>query len=270
MKKRIISGAVFAVILTVLLLVNNSLVDTLFVLVLSLIGIFELNKVLKNVGYKPIAWIEYLGCLQIFFMGSIIPEAYKVLLIKIIVPIAIIGAFAYMIVGTVKRTVIDVALTIFAVIYVPFMFSFMKLIMELNNGRYYFMFVLCGAFVSDTFAYLIGSRFGRTKLCPEISPNKTVEGSIGGIIGVIISYTILALIGKYALYMNINVYYWVFIAIIAAIAGQFGDLTASAIKRMCKIKDFGNIMPGHGGVLDRFDSVMFVAPIVYAFIKLYI
>jgi len=116
----------------------------------------------------------------------------------------------------------------------------------------------------------VGSRIGKTKLAPDISPNKTVEGSIGGIIGVLIAFIILALIGKYALDINVNIIYWVFVALVASVAGQFGDLTASAIKRYCKIKDFGNIMPGHGGILDRFDSLMFVAPIVYIFIKLYI
>ena len=130
--------------------------------------------------------------------------------------------------------------------------------------------MFCGAFISDTFAFLVGSKFGKTKLAPDISPNKTVEGSIGGILGVILSFIIITLVGNYKLGINGNVFYWTLISIAASVAGQFGDLTASAIKRYCKIKDFGNIMPGHGGVLDRFDSLMFVAPIVYLFIKIYI
>ena len=270
MKKRVISGIVFSLIWIAILLINNDWFDTSVVAILSLIATYEYFKAFKNAGHNPISWIGYLGCLTIFLMGGIIPEEYKILLIKIVVPLGLISAFTYMILGKVKRTIIDVAITIFSLLYIPFLFSFIKLILDMEYGRFFILYVLCGAFISDTFAFLVGSKLGKTKLAPDISPNKTVEGSIGGIVGVIIFYIIITVIGKEVLFININVFYWVLVGIAAAVAGQFGDLTASAIKRYCKIKDFGNIMPGHGGILDRFDSLMFVAPIVYIFIKLYI
>ena len=211
-----------------------------------------------------------MGCVAIFLTGGIVPEEYKLMIIKFVIPVGLISAFTYIILGNVRRTIIDVAITVFSLLYIPVMFSFLKLILAMEYGRFYILYVFCGAFVSDTFAFLVGSKFGKTKLAPDISPNKTVEGSIGGICGVILSFVIITLIGKFKLSIAGNVFYWILVGIAASVAGQFGDLTASAIKRYCKIKDFGNIMPGHGGILDRFDSLMFVAPIVYLFIKIYI
>ena len=270
MKKRVISAVIFVVLWTIILVVDNNIFDTAVVVFLSMVATYEFFKAFKNIGYNPISWIGYLGCLALFLMGGIIPEEYKLMLIKVIIPVGLISAFAYIIVGNVRRTIIDVAITVFALLYIPVLFSFMKLILNLENGRFYILYVFCGAFISDTFAFLVGSKFGKTKLAPDISPNKTVEGSIGGIVGVILSFIGITLLGNYKFGINGNVFYWTLIGIAASVAGQFGDLTASAIKRYCKIKDFGNIMPGHGGVLDRFDSLMFVAPIVYLFIKIYI
>jgi len=270
MNKRVISAIIFTLIWIAILLINSDLFDTLVVVLLSLLAMYEYNKAFKGVGYKPISWLGYLSCLAIFGMGGIISEEYKIMLTKIILPLGLISAFSYIVVGKAKRTVIDIAVTIFSVIYIPFMFSFLKLILNMPNGRLLITYVLCGAFVSDTFAFLVGSRIGRTKLAPEISPNKTVEGSIGGIFGVLAAFVVLTLIANRHFGLNMSVAYWILVGSAASIAGQFGDLIASAIKRFCKIKDFGNLMPGHGGVLDRFDSLMFVAPIVYIFIKLYV
>lgn len=270
MKKRIVSAVVFIALWIVILLVNNPIFDTAVVALISLIATYEYFKAFKNIGYNPISWIGYVGCLAIFLTGGIIPEEYKLMLIKFIIPVGLLSAFAYIILGSVKRTIVDVAITVFSLLYIPVMFSFVKLILAMEHGRFYILYVFCGAFISDTFAFLVGSKFGKTKLAPDISPNKTVEGSIGGILGVILSFVLITLLGNFKLGVQGNVFYWVLVGIAASVAGQFGDLTASAIKRHCKIKDFGNIMPGHGGILDRFDSLMFVAPIVYLFIKIYI
>ena len=270
MKKRVLSALVFTLLWIALLVVDKDIFDTVVVTGLAVIATYEYFRAFRNVGYNPISWIGYAGCFAMFFMGGIIPEEYKLMIIKIVIPVGLISAFTYIIISKLKRTIIDVAITVFSLLYIPFMFSFLKLILNMEFGRFYILYVLCGAFVSDTFAFIVGSRFGKTKLAPDISPNKTVEGSIGGIIGVIISFVIITLIGNTQMVIKLNVFYWTLVGIAASVAGQFGDLTASAIKRFCKIKDFGNIMPGHGGILDRFDSLMFVAPIVYIFIKLYI
>ena len=127
------------------------------------------------------------------------------------------------------------------------------------------MVIFIIAWGTDTFAYLSGSLFGKTKLCPKLSPKKTVEGSLGGILGAII----LTLI--YAKYFGVfPVWKFVLLSLIGSIIAQIGDLTASKIKRLTGIKDFGFIMPGHGGVLDRFDSILFTAPFIYYFVNFFL
>lgn len=270
MKKRVLSGILFILIWIAILVINNDLFDTVIVVGICLIAMYEYNRAFKKVEYNPVSWIGYLACFTLFGMGGIISAEYKIMLMKIIIPLSLISLFTYIVISRTKRTVIDIAITVFSIVYIPFMFSFLKLILNMPSGRIFILYVLCGAFVSDTFAFIVGSKFGKTPLAPEISPKKTVEGSVGGIVGVIIAFVIITLVANRYFSLNMSVIYWVLVALAASIAGQFGDLTASAIKRFCKIKDFGNIMPGHGGILDRFDSLMFVAPIVYILVKLYI
>lgn len=270
MKKRILSGAIFLLILIIIVFTNSPAVDTTLVVILSMLGIYEYNNAFKKAGFKPISWVGYLGCLTIYTMGGLISDADKVFLTKIALPTLIIAIFMYIILINLKRSIVDVAITVFSLAYIPFMFSFLKLILMMENGRILIWFVFMGAFASDTFAYFIGSKFGKNKLCPDISPKKTVEGSIGGIVGVMLSYIVLTYIANTYFMMNINILYIMVAGITAGIAGQFGDLAASAIKRYCGIKDFGNLMPGHGGILDRFDSILFVAPVIYIFLKVYI
>lgn len=269
MKKRIISGIIFILLIMVIMFTNNPLIDTTLVVILSLLGIYEYNKAFKNVGHHPISWVGYLGCFGIYFMGGMVSDLDKLLLIKTILPILIVSIFIYIIVTKLKRTIIDVAITILSLAYIPFMFSFIKLMLMMDNGRLLIWYVLMAAFASDTFAYFVGSKYGKRKLCPEISPKKTIEGSIAGVIGVIIMFTIITFIGNTYYELNMNIWYIIVVGIVASIAGQFGDLSASSIKRYCKIKDFGDLIPGHGGILDRFDSILFASPIIYIFLKLY-
>ncbi len=270
MKKRVESAVIFTVILILIMFINNPIVDSGIIVLLSIIGIYEYNKAFKSAGFKPISWVGYIACFTIFLMGGIISDENKIILIKIALPALVIAIFMYIIITNLKRTIVDVAITVFSLIYIPFMFSFMKLILVMPQGRILVWLVFLGAFASDTFAYFIGTKFGKNKLCPDISPKKTVEGSIGGIFGVVLSYIILTYIANKYFAMNLGYGYIIMAGIIAGIAGQFGDLAASAIKRYCKVKDFGNLIPGHGGILDRFDSILFVAPVVYMFLKIYI
>lgn len=269
LKRRILSGAIFLIVLILIGVFDSPFVDTCVITFLSMMGIYEYNKAFKIAKFKPISWVGYLGCLTIFLMGGIIPDQDKMYITKIALPAFIIIIFMYMILTNLKRTIVDVAITVFSLLYIPFMFSFVKLILMMDHGRFLIIYVFMAAFASDTFAYFIGSKFGKNKLCPEISPKKTIEGSIGGILGVILCFTIITYIGNEYFNMNLNIIYMLFAGVIAGIAGQFGDLSASAIKRYCNVKDFGNIMPGHGGILDRFDSMLFVAPVMYMFLKLY-
>lgn len=269
MKQRLISSIIYFILLLSILVINIPLVDTIVVVLVSIIAMHEFNKAFKSIGYNPVSLVGYIGCMSMFLLGMPIDSALKMLIIRIGIPILVILLFIYIILKNLKVTVIDVAITIFSLVYVPFMFSFLKLILAMENSRALIWFVLLGAFMSDIMGYVVGKKFGKRKLCPSISPKKTVEGSIAGIIGVVISFVILNLILSNLGILSLNMFVVVIMAIVCAIVGQFGDLSASAIKRYCGVKDFGSIMPGHGGILDRCDSILFVAPIVYIFLKVY-
>ena len=132
---------------------------------------------------------------------------------------------------------------------------------DAGKGRLLIYLPIIGAFASDTFAYLTGRAFGRHKLCPAISPNKTVEGSIGGVVmAPVLVFLYLFIISRTTSY-QVSYPSGLVCGIAAAFAGQLGDLSMSFIKRRCGIKDYGKLLPGHGGILDRFDSILFASPL---------
>ncbi len=269
MIKRVVTGTIFVIVLVVIVMLNIPIVDTISIFILSIMGIYEYNKAFKNKGYNPVSIISYASCLPILLIGNFIDYEYKLVILRMCIPTILIATFVYIIVTGLKHSIIDVAITVMSALYIPFLFSFLKLIVSMDNGRLLIWYVFLGAFACDTFAYLVGSKFGKKKLCPSISPKKTVEGSIAGIIGTVISYILITYIGNVYFAFNFNIIYMIIAGIFVSIASQFGDFSASIIKRHCEIKDFSDLMPGHGGILDRFDSVLFVAPVVYMFLKIY-
>lgn len=268
-KKRVVTGAILIVGLILILWINIPLVDTIFIAALSVLGIYEYNKAFKSAGYNPISVYSYLSCAAMFLFGIGINSDTSILIARIVIPAILICTFMYSILKKLKVSIIDVAITMLSIIYIPFLFSFLKLILMMEYGRLFIWFVIMGAFACDTCAYLIGCKFGKRKLCPDVSPKKTVEGSIAGIIGAVLSYIIIYFIARKFVGLDLNIWIVILMGIVSSVIGQFGDLAASSIKRYCKIKDFGSIMPGHGGVLDRCDSILFVAPVVYMFIKIF-
>lgn len=125
--------------------------------------------------------------------------------------------------------------------------------------------ILIGACATDIFAYFTGVAIGRTKILPAISPKKSLEGSIGGVLGCTAAMAVFGLFER-RLSGGMPFYHFIILGVICGVISQLGDWAASAVKRYAEIKDFGNIMPGHGGVLDRIDSMLFVAPMVYFYI----
>lgn len=147
--------------------------------------------------------------------------------------------------------------------YIIFPFCYLLLLPFIDNGYYpnVIIFIILLIWTNDSFAYLVGKNFGKRKLFERISPKKTIEGFIGGML---FSIILGAVIGKYSDIFSIID--WVIIAVIVAVFGTFGDLVESKFKRQANVKDSGNIMPGHGGLLDRLDSLFFVAPFVYLYV----
>ena len=130
-------------------------------------------------------------------------------------------------------------------------------------GLHRILLIFIGVWLTDSGAYFVGSALGKHKLIPAVSPHKTVEGAIGGIFGAIIGYVIYALVLRFAFGVKVNYIYLIILAVVVSIIDQIGDLIASFMKREQGIKDFGKIFPGHGGVMDRFDSSIAVAPAVF-------
>jgi phosphatidate cytidylyltransferase len=162
-----------------------------------------------------------------------------------------------------KHNIIDACITAFGITYVPFLMSFLILIRNMDDGIILIWLIFIGAWGTDTMAYTFGRLFGKRKIIPEISPKKTLAGAIGGILGCIALMIAFGFIVKAYFSLEISFVVLTILGILCGMISQIGDWSASAIKRYVNVKDFGNIMPGHGGVLDRFDSILFVAPVVY-------
>ena len=169
--------------------------------------------------------------------------------------------FGEILLSKAKLSVRSISLCAFGGFFVPYLLCAVVRIFALEAGRYLIYAPFIAAFMSDTSAYFVGRFFGKHKLAPIISPKKTVEGLIGGFAGAILSMLLYCLILQFACNLQVNYLYALIYGLLGSGAGVFGDLSFSAIKRHVGIKDYGNLIPGHGGVLDRFDSVIMVAPL---------
>lgn len=155
-----------------------------------------------------------------------------------------------------------IAITFLAGWVIPFMLGAVVRIYYQLFGRVFILLPFVIAFSSDTFAYFAGRFLGRHKLAPEISPNKTVEGLIGGLLGAVLGVAAYCYVMDTVLHLQVQYLYVPIYGILGSLGAVFGDLCFSAIKRQTGIKDYGNLIPGHGGILDRFDSMVVVAPLV--------
>jgi phosphatidate cytidylyltransferase len=147
---------------------------------------------------------------------------------------------------------------------IPWLLSALIRLRVLENGKFFIIAVFVLTMVPDSGAYFAGRAFGKRKLCPVISPHKTVEGAIGGVVCTVICMVIFALVMQFGFQFRVNYLLAALYAILGAGASMLGDLTFSVIKRQAGIKDYGTLLPGHGGILDRFDSTSVVAPLVEA------
>lgn len=157
----------------------------------------------------------------------------------------------------------DIAKTALMSVYISVGFSCIVMIRDMKDGQYLFILAFLGAWITDIFAYFTGMLFGRHKLSPIISPKKTIEGSIGGILLCTASFVGYGYLLNCFAEIHPNLILFGILGFFASLVSQLGDLIMSAIKRKHDVKDYGSIFPGHGGVLDRFDSVIAVAPVLY-------
>jgi len=273
MLKRIITGiiaiAIFVPICVSSHFENWSIVFPIAISIISAVGVFEMSKCLgynKNLFltvpfYLTALFLPFFQWYSNFSNGAIIGIAC-VLFFGILIYVLTYT----MIINGKKEQEQNVSniLTLFALnVYVIGCFTSIYMIRTSINGQYMYLLAFLGAWLSDTFAYFVGVFFGKHKLIPKISPKKTIEGSIGGIVFTVAGFAIYGIIVNSAFSVSLNILRLCIFGLILSIVSQIGDLIASLIKRQYNIKDYGKIFPGHGGVLDRFDSVMLVAPVLY-------
>lgn len=231
-----------------------------FVLAISIMALWEFYNALKEKSLKPVKSVGYILVIIYYLLQNDLANMMYIL---------IIATFVLLIfpVINLEYTFVDVSLTILGFIYCGILFSFVHLVNAKPNGEFLVWIIFIGSWLSDTAAYYCGKNFGKHKLSPKVSPKKTIEGSLGGLFGAIIFTGMFGvIIQKYFNIEIMPIYNYFFIGALCGLFGQLGDLVASSIKRYVGIKDYSNLIPGHGGILDRFDSIIFSATVVFYYL----
>ncbi len=267
--KRGITGSFVGFILIVGSLLN-SLTFLITFLTVIILGMYEFYKLGKN---QDIVLPKYFGIFigmtlficNYLFSRNLVPIQIFIILIPLLSSLFIVELYR-----SNERPFINISQAVFGIIYFAFPFSLFNYFVhstDLNNNVIFNPEVLLGFFfitwASDTGAYIIGSTIGKRKLFERVSPKKTWEGSLGGGI-----FSILVALILSNFYQDINLFDWIIISIITVVMGTYGDLLESAYKRSLGVKDSGRILPGHGGILDRFDSMLLAAPIVFLYLEI--
>ncbi len=274
MAKRTLSGAILAV-LAVAAFIEGRYLLIFLLLMASLAGLRELyqtvgsaNPALDSRRFDLMAIVGYGATLVYYvllFLGTDVGKLFlfmlPVLLLMMLVYVSRFPAYEP----------VDFFAAFFGLFYVPVMLSTVYLIRQRGDGIYTVWFVFIGSWVCDTAAYFVGSAIGKHKMAPVLSPKKSWEGAVGGVLG---SAIVGAVAGffiekfKGGAMVSVPIVYYVLVSAVCAVFSQVGDLTASAVKRHYKVKDYGNIIPGHGGILDRFDSMIVTGPLIYILLTL--
>ncbi len=274
MKQRVITAVLFGIIFIGALVLMNTIVFPVFVSLLSVIAVHEIQKAvgLKNMLIKTSALVVSAAVPFLTHFGITLD-------LKAFGCIYVVLTFIFMLIKF-KHTKFEQAVTsLFASVCVPFSFSLMIVFRDVykhfdgytkTDGVYFLLLAFVASWATDIFAYFVGSKLGKHKLCPNISPKKSVEGAIGGVVGAVV-FNVLLLFAFNKFFFSeesaISYFAVVILSVVLSVVSMFGDLAASTIKRNFGIKDFGNLLPGHGGIMDRFDSALFVMPTLYAAIS---
>jgi phosphatidate cytidylyltransferase len=255
--KRWLTGIIIVPVLLLVILFGNEPMFAAVVILFTFGGVWEYNNMVFGQGFAM--------------------EKTEGLILSIIIPaLALTGNSQYMIAALVfavmivfilfvlsikepKFDVLSVAKVIFGMMYIPFLMSYFISLRMLEKGIQWIVFVLVLAFIGDTVALYVGKYFGKHKLAPVVSPGKTVEGLIGLVCGSTVACTVFA----YFFLPGISLVQIALLGFTGGIIGQLGDICESAFKRNYGLKDAGSILPGHGGILDRLDCLIFITPFVY-------
>ncbi|MHB1315545.1 MAG: phosphatidate cytidylyltransferase [Christensenellales bacterium] len=267
MLQRFIVGVIAGGLLLVSIFIHQWAFIAVLVVVMYF-GLAEMNLALSKGGYHPIQLPGYLCALLLlpaYYYFSFTGVLFMIMFTSMVT--------ASTVVFSSKKRVIDIALTLFTYVYplMPFSVLLFMGFIQPDNLRYLILLQLFAyTYAADSFAYLSGRFFGKHKLCERLSPKKTVEGAVGGILGSLAFGIVFYIVCENLFKIRYHFIHYMVIAGICSLAGIVGDLFASAIKRNVGIKDYGTVFPGHGGIIDRVDSILFSAPFVYAYYYLFI
>lgn len=252
MKTRIISACIMLPLLIVVYLGGYWLMAAAFIV--GIIGLHEFYKGFEAVGTVPCKPLGYAAAVMLYGLNIFFPEDYRFVMFW-----AALAVIASMVYGfdVEKRKLQDMTSTLMGIFYTVFL-SFHIVLIDQSPFSQLIWLVFLAAFGTDIMAYFTGMAIGKHKLCPHLSPKKSIEGAVGGVIGSVI---LCVLFGHF--FVPDFKVLCLIIGFFGSIVSQLGDLSASAFKRQMGIKDYGNLIPGHGGILDRFDSVLFTAPVVF-------
>lgn len=225
---------------------------------LMLLAARETKQIFSRLNLQAPLYLVIPGCFILLFTAYLFKEGYHGSAVIII----LFACFLSVILYYPRFTPLDASVTFLSIMYLG-LFLYFFLLSTLDNGWIWLILMLVCTWANDTAAYLVGRRWGRRRLVPAVSPGKTVEGSIGGVLG-----SIMAAFWVTLFYPGLPVGDMLILGALAGVAAQAGDLVESAIKRQACIKDAGSLIPGHGGILDRFDSMLFTAPLVYYYVGL--
>lgn len=257
MKTRVLSGLIMVPLLLVLYFGGYVLLAACFVI--GVMGVREFYKGFEAMGIRPCYNAAYVAALGLYAINMFTDKPqWQMLWFFAVVLMGLLYLFKIQ-----DRKLEDGLATITGIFYVVFFSYHVTLVDQTGEYGILVWLIVLTAFGTDIMAYFTGVLFGKHKLCPVISPKKTIEGSIGGILGSVILCGIFGYIFIPRLLVHCLI-----IGFLGGIVSQFGDLTASIFKRKMGIKDYGNLIPGHGGIMDRFDSVLFTGPMVYYYIVL--
>ena len=263
--KRITSGLLgFPLVLIILLIGNRYIVD----IALAIIALLAMNEYFNAVQKvsNPVRWVGYLSCFSIAIIHLVPVESLN-MVVTLSVPTILLILFAQVIATDMKTSFKDIAYTFLGIFYVVFFMMFVAFIDGMQNGKILIWYAIIAAWGTDIFAYFIGKHFGKHKFS-KVSPKKSIEGCIAGTVGAIVLMLLYTYVANTFWNMNYSYGFIAMIGLILSLIGQIGDFAASSIKRYVDIKDYSNLIPGHGGMLDRIDSLIFLAPFAYALFTL--
>jgi len=245
-------------------------------LAVTLVGLMELYRIF-NVHKKTPGIVGYLAAIMLYFgimectqdLGIITKCSEVGGYIPVLIGVFLVVLLAVYVLAFPKYNSEQISMVFFGLFYVALTMSYIYRLRISEGGAYSVWLIFIASWGADTMAYLTGILFGKHKIAPILSPKKTLEGCIGGVIGSTLIGFVYSLIfrGELSSVFENPVLLFTIVSAAASIVSMIGDMAASAIKRNKDIKDYGKLIPGHGGILDRFDSVIFVAPIIYFLLK---